>query len=115
MQEKNMAAWQSSSYLSGSNAGYIEELYETYLKNPDAVDPHWRDYFQSLPQVNGSQATDVSHADIREQFLQLAKQPRRAAAVAVSTDALMERKQANLERLIDAYRTYGHLAAQLDP
>jgi len=33
----------SSSYLFGGNAPFIEELYETYLVNPGAVDASWRD------------------------------------------------------------------------
>ena len=37
--------------------------------------------------------------------------------MAANQETLAEllRKQAEVENLIDAYRTYGHLAAQLDP
>lgn len=112
MTENTFQAMQASSYLSGGNAAYIEELYETFLKDPDAVAPEWRNYFQSLPTVNGANI-EVSHADIRNYFLHAVKQPR--VAVATSTDALHERKQANVERLIAAYRRYGHLAAKIDP
>ena len=33
---------QSFSYLFGSNAPYIEELYENYLNDPNSVDEHWK-------------------------------------------------------------------------
>lgn len=111
-QENSLKSWLASSYLSGNNASYIEELYEDYLKDPESVDPHWRDFFKNLPRVNGLEA-DVSHAAVRDYFSHLVRQPQ--APVAISADALMERKQAEVENLIDAYRTYGHLAAHLDP
>ena len=34
----------SNSYLFGANAPFIEQLYEAFLQDPAAVDPHWRDY-----------------------------------------------------------------------
>ena len=40
----------SSSHIAGSNAKYIEELYEEYLKDPNGA-PEWRDYFNKLPRV----------------------------------------------------------------
>ena len=32
------------SYLFGSNAPYIEELYENFLENPNSVDEKWKQY-----------------------------------------------------------------------
>ena len=37
-----------SSQLFGSNAPFIEELYENYLDNPDSVSDEWRSYFDSM-------------------------------------------------------------------
>ena len=31
---------------SGLNAGYVEQLLEQYLDNPEAVDPAWRELFE---------------------------------------------------------------------
>ena len=31
---------------SGLNAGYVEQLLEQYLDNPEAVDPAWREVFE---------------------------------------------------------------------
>lgn len=112
--ENNFQTWQASSYLSGGNATYLEELYEAYLKDPESVTPPWRNYFQSLPKINGAEASDVSHEDIRNYFANLVKKPS-AVVASVSADALTERKQYQVEMLIDAYRYWGHLAAKIDP
>lgn len=102
----------ASSYLSGTNADYLEDIYEQFLKDPNSVDSEWQNYFQKLPHVNGLAGPDISHADIRKQFEQLAKQPQKSV---VSGDALYERQQAAIHDLITAYQTYGHLAARVNP
>jgi len=40
--------------LSGTNAPYIEALYEQYLQNPASVDTAWRRYFDALPALAGA-------------------------------------------------------------
>lgn len=114
MQDKSMKALRATSYLSGGNATYIEELYENYLKDPESVPQEWQDIFRSLPSVANMGTTDVSHAEIKNYFLQLARQPKNFQ-VSVSTDVLKERKQVHVFELIEAYRRYGHLAAKIDP
>ena len=37
-----------TSFLYGGNADYIEELYATYTRDPQSVDPEWRSFFSSL-------------------------------------------------------------------
>ena len=59
MQESVMQRMWNSAYLSGGNAAYVEELYELYLHDPNAVPEEWRTYFQKLP-ADGNTATDVS-------------------------------------------------------
>ena len=60
----------STSYLFGSNAAYVEDLYEIYLSNPTAVPDEWRSYFdqlQHLPATDGRESTrDQAHAPIVE-------------------------------------------------
>ncbi len=114
MQDNSMKALNATSYLSGGNAAYIEALYEIYLKDPYSVPQEWRNFFESLPKVANIGTTDISHADIRDYFLNLAKQPRNIS-IPVRDDIIHERKQFDVERLIDAYRRFGHLAAKIDP
>src|SRR5687768_16910686 len=37
----------SSPHLTGPNAGYVSQLLEQYLENPEAVDPAWRQVFEN--------------------------------------------------------------------
>jgi 2-oxoglutarate dehydrogenase E1 component len=114
MQNDSEKALRATSYLYGGNVAYIEELYETYLKNPKEVPQEWQNFFESLPQVTDLSTTDISHADIKNYFLRLAKHPR-ALQAPLSTDVLKDRKQRHVEDLINAFRSFGHLAAKLDP
>ena len=109
---KTMQELWKDSYLSGENDAYLEELYETYLKTPDNVSPEWRSYFNQL-----AQHSDVSHADIRDYFTQLAKQSSKGVVVQQAAD-ISPKHEHNQEKVIDlisAYRTYGHLHAKIDP
>src|SRR5450830_160915 len=115
MQESVMQRMWNSGYLSGGNAAYVEELYELYLHDPNAVPEEWRTKFQTLSS-DGNAATDVSHATIRDQFVLLAKNQRRAQPVSAgSVSSEHEKKQVEVLRLIQAYRMRGHQAAKLDP
>jgi 2-oxoglutarate dehydrogenase E1 component len=38
----------NTSFLQGSNAAYIEQMYGRYAENPGAVDEGWRAFFASL-------------------------------------------------------------------
>ena len=104
---------QNFSYLFGSNAPYIEELYEEFLNDPNSVSEYWRRYFTELAAQPGGAARDVAHRPIQESFINLAKS-RPVAAVGAPDEAMMK-KQVSVLRLISAYRIQGSGAAQLDP
>jgi len=115
MHESVMQRMWNSAHLSGGNAAYVEELYELFLHDPNAVPEEWRTYFQKLP-TDGNQSPDVSHATVRDHFVLLAKNQRRAqpvSAAAVSSEH--EKKQVEVLRLIQAFRMRGHQASSLDP
>ena len=103
-----------SSYLFGGNAPFIEDLYETYLENPDAVSAEWRGYFDQMQKLPG--ARDVAHAPIVESFIRLAKKKgnghTHAPTQAVAT---VEKKQVAVLQLINAYRFLGVRHANVDP
>lgn len=106
----------SSAHISGGNAAYVEELYESYLRDPNAVSEEWRDYFSRLPQVADSQSADVIHSVIRDNFLLLARnqsRPRSMGGGSVSNEH--EKKQVLVLRLINAYQVRGHQNARIDP
>jgi 2-oxoglutarate dehydrogenase E1 component len=42
------AAFALSSFLQGTNASYIDEIYARYEKDPASVDPEWQEFFKSL-------------------------------------------------------------------
>ncbi|MBL8790910.1 MAG: 2-oxoglutarate dehydrogenase E1 component [Rhizobiales bacterium] len=42
------AAFEETSFLYGGNAQFIEDLYARYLKDPAAVDAHWRNFFANM-------------------------------------------------------------------
>jgi len=69
---------------------YVDQLYEIYLKDPDAVSLEWRQYFQSLVET-------------------------RQCLVSTDIDIEHECKQALVKELVYAYRDLGHLHARLDP
>ena len=110
-----MQTLQSHSYLFGGNAPFIEELYEQYLADANAVSGEWRDYFDKLQQQLGGSVRDVPHQPIQESFIQLAKQPRISAAPSASADGASLQKQVAVLKLISAYRVLGSRWANLDP
>ncbi len=107
--------WKNA-HLYGGNLSYVEQLYETYLMDPNAVPQEWRDEFDRLPKVGENFSQDVPHSTIQEHFLYLAKNQKRANPVAVSSvSSEHEKKQVRVLRMINAYRVRGHQNASLDP
>ncbi|MDQ2075432.1 2-oxoglutarate dehydrogenase E1 component [Marinimicrobium sp. ABcell2] len=117
MQDSIMEHFWRSSHISGGNAAYVEDLYDQYLHDPNAVSEEWRRYFDQLPRVQGVVTQDVPHSVIRAQFERMAKSqvPTAAATVAGSVSVEHERKQVKVLQLISSYRFRGHQKAQLDP
>ncbi|MBO7745972.1 2-oxoglutarate dehydrogenase E1 component [Paenibacillus sp. MWE-103] len=93
----------------GPNLGYIEEMYEQYLRNPDDVDPAVRESFEKWgppPSVSAGSNVNVF------------------PPLKVTTDGSNSIKTvdpAYLKKIVDAgklvrnIRTFGHLAADNDP
>jgi 2-oxoglutarate dehydrogenase E1 component len=119
MQESSMARLWRSSHIAGGNATYVENLYESYLKDPNGVPEQWREYFDKLPRVESgfTQIQDIPHSTIRDRFAQISKmRVRTEATVQHDSQATeYERKQVRVVQLISAYRQRGHQKASLDP
>ncbi|HET7359694.1 MAG TPA: 2-oxoglutarate dehydrogenase E1 component [Rhodanobacteraceae bacterium] len=101
----------SESSQLGSNAGYVDGLYEAWLDNAEAVPADWRRYFEGLP---GRADGDVPHAAVIAR-IEAAQRRRERAGATVPGDDEHARKQAGVLRLLTAYRSRGHLGADLDP
>lgn len=117
MQLSLLEIMKSTGHLSGSNAAYVEELYEGFLDDAASVPAQWKDFFQSLSAANGNANPDVSHAKIENDFKALGKTSRYTPVL--SNDAVVhsehESKQVKVMLLISSYRVRGHQKASLDP
>ncbi|MCH2034327.1 MAG: 2-oxoglutarate dehydrogenase E1 component [Tenacibaculum sp.] len=83
------------SFLNAAHVGFISELYEQYQKNPDAVEPSWRSFFQGydLANENFSLTDEEEEVEIPEEV----------------------RKEFLVIDLINGYRTRGHLFTKTNP
>ena len=104
-----------SSPIHGSNAPYVEALYESFLHDPGSVSAEWRRYFNGF----GDTQRDVPHRPI---IRAVRERPQQSLAVAAGigwegsppTEQASE-KQAAVSRLIQVYSLRGHQIADLDP
>ncbi|MBS4189629.1 2-oxoglutarate dehydrogenase E1 component [Bacillus sp. FJAT-49705] len=82
----------------GPNLGYVIELYENYLQNPESVDPDMRAYFDAT----GSPIDVKTSAP-------------KVEASGSYTSAIQLEKTLAVIRLADNIRSYGHRAADIYP
>jgi 2-oxoglutarate dehydrogenase E1 component len=112
---ESLADQLATTALSGTNAGFMEDLYEQFLKDPAAVDPAWAAYFETLKGATPA----VSHGEVRSALVQRQWTPAERAATPVGAPAnspdLASAKQGAVSRLIQVYANRGHLSADLDP
>ncbi len=97
-----MSRVSTSTLPTHANSAVIEAAYESWLHNPDSVDPTWRAFFQGF--TLGSNGASPAAA--------LASSDTPAAATAPIIDSL---KQSRVHHLINTYRSIGHFEAHLDP
>lgn len=109
MTDSLQSRYESSPFF-GGNAPYIEQLYEAFLEDPDAVEPAWREHFE---RISNGRAGEVAHGPIREAARRRAAEGAAAVAGAPSHEAF--EKQAAVSRLIQTYSLRGHQIADLDP
>jgi 2-oxoglutarate dehydrogenase E1 component len=94
------------SFLNAAHTEFFAQLYDQYLENPDSVEPSWRSFFQGFDfgmttyneenvvnQMSNIAVTNVDNGQVSDKVL----------------------KEFNVLKLIDAYRTRGHLFTQTNP
>src|SRR5450432_286697 len=108
---QSLADQLATSALSGGNAGFIEDLYEQFLKDPSRIDPTWAAYFARL---KDGAVGEVAHGPIRERLLARIESPP-APGAARSDSGGASAKQGAVSRLVQVYANRGHLVAHLDP
>ncbi|MCP8615299.1 2-oxoglutarate dehydrogenase E1 component [Salirhabdus salicampi] len=81
----------------GPNMGYIEEQYDLFIKDPDAVDPSLREMFEQFGAPDWMKQDGVQQS---------------GGAVDVGFDV---EKVSSAIRLVDAIRRHGHLEANVYP
>lgn len=93
------------SFLNAAHSQFFADLYDQYTQNPDSVEPSWRAFFQGFD--FGMQT--YNEENVGEQIVAYAT----TSGDAPISDKLQ--KEFNVLRLIDAYRTRGHLFTQTNP
>jgi 2-oxoglutarate dehydrogenase E1 component len=113
-----MADIDGTTFLSGSNAEFIAELYTRYLEDPASVDPGWRRFFADIaddPALIRAERAGPPWARPLPPTLA----PETAAPVAAPADEAAVQQAAidsiQALNLIRSYRVRGHLEADLDP
>ncbi|WP_338693572.1 2-oxoglutarate dehydrogenase E1 component [Bradyrhizobium sp. 26S5] len=135
------AAFALSSFLQGTNAAYIDDLYARYEQDPSSVDAEWQDFFKSLkdaptdvqknaegaswgrdnwpvtPRDELTSALDGNWAQVEKAVgTKLAAKAQAKGAALSDTDVNQAtRDSVRALMLIRAYRMRGHFHAKLDP
>ncbi|MGB2225979.1 MAG: 2-oxoglutarate dehydrogenase E1 component [Polaribacter sp.] len=83
------------SFLNAAHSGFIADLYDQYLSNPDAVEPSWRSFFQGydLANENYDEIGELQEFEVPDEV----------------------RKEFLVIDLINGYRTRGHLFTKTNP
>ncbi len=86
------------SFLNAAHTAYFADLYDQYLENPDSIEPSWRAFFQGYD--FGTENYGLNGEIVQGVTTQIPEQLQKEFRVA---------------RLIDGYRTRGHLFTKTNP
>lgn len=86
------------SFLNAAHTAYFADLYDQYLHNPDSVEPSWRAFFQGYD--FGSESYGLKDEIVAGFSTQIPEHLQ---------------KEFQVVKLIDAYRTRGHLFTKTNP
>ena len=92
------------SFLNAAHTAFFADLYDQYLQNPDSVEPSWRSFFQGF---------DFGQANYGSEEM-----AQRVAYIASGNSGEVPekmQKEFNVLKLIEGYRTRGHLFTKTNP
>jgi len=84
------------SFLNAAHSGFIADLYDQYLVNPDSVEPSWKSFFQGYDLAN----ENYSIHDEENTNIEIPQQVQ---------------KEFHVIELINGYRSRGHLFTKTNP
>jgi 2-oxoglutarate dehydrogenase E1 component len=104
----------SESFLSGTNAAVLEDMYEKWMTDPSSVDPSWAQFFSNVDRevAPGEAVPFMSRA------LETAKSGVSLTSSSVTSQEAVLKAASDTVKImsiIKAYRHRGHLIADLDP
>ena len=94
------------SFLNAAHTEFFADLYEQYTESPDSVEPSWRSFFQGFD--FGMVTYNEEHA-----VAQMTNLASNAVQNGATSDKIL--KEFNVLKLIDGYRTRGHLFTKTNP
>ncbi|MFP4144040.1 MAG: 2-oxoglutarate dehydrogenase E1 component [Phycisphaeraceae bacterium] len=105
------------SRLSSANLAYVEALYREYLRSPQAVDPHWRSFFENWrePEASAGAPRFRRRSIFNPGGNGRARSNGHAAAAPAGEAATDASLQHRVDQLIRNYRVRGHIVANVDP
>ncbi|MEC7262758.1 MAG: 2-oxoglutarate dehydrogenase E1 component [Bacteroidota bacterium] len=96
------------SFLNAAHTSFFAELYDKYLTNPDSIEPSWRAFFQGFDFGLESSLDDLGIESEKSGMVVLANGRQ------VEMPETLQ-KEFQVIRLIDGYRTRGHLFTKTNP
>lgn len=91
------------SFLNAANTAFFADLYDQYLQSPDSVEPSWRAFFQGFD-------FGLESANSSGETMYVDQAPGETVAIPQNVQ-----KEFQVVRLIDGYRTRGHLFTKTNP
>ena len=102
------------SFLNAAHTQFFADLYDQYQTNPDNVEPSWRGFFQGfdfgLTTYNQENSTDSSSNNVGQKIASVADNKQDYSLISAKIQ-----KEFNILKLIDAYRSRGHLFTKTNP
>lgn len=95
------------SFLNAAHTAFFADLYDQYLQSPDSVEPSWRSFFQGFDFALANYGSE----EVGQQIAYI------ASGESQDSGKVSEKlqKEFNVLKLIEGYRTRGHLFTKTNP